>query len=1389
VPAARSQDDRMQKPPRIARCLAVLVVATGSFPPLPPRAAGGEILDKVFRGMSRAAEDRHARGPATKVDCRVEQLAGEIDWLEKYIDRYGSIVAKHPDVWGQSRLTRHRVEYEKLLVAELGNFKDLNNASLRRSDQSFLGMALAVQAAASPRASIPSSGATTTVMNMISTGAAPAEAIPFTRNDPFAATKDSFATFGLADGNAIGLEPTIHLDHLDRYVKHLQELRRINEGDDNGDSPGYALNLVRIPVSVLPGQFTQRGHGAEITVTADLQLGDDLLPTTFRNLVINDLVDTIAPSLTFAANDPETREAAWTEVNRQAVQREVSRLQASLEAAQHAVDDAAGVIAVLEREEAEARKTCAEKQGKLTEEVQKLVQSKRDDKHGGVTKALGRLSTAAPASARAGDASDRASPSDAPSDGDVEALAAALVEKVLATPGHRGGAADAGDAAPHERRRTLAGDDMSGIVGMSGILDTIRDDFSTDIQAWNQANTRADQKRRQIESEGRKATNLAAAYRAHGAALRRVANAAKSVRSLRAKLASASPAAIPSTTSRRSRLPIPPSQFVDVGGVQQVSLLVTRTYEALSDHPANRPCIDYNDVRGYLGEELQAAYDLLSQPLFQPLWSDLAGWSIPELVRTRQINKLEAVRCAFLGQLGFEDALPGGSGADAGPPCCDDEGPCCNKTECHRVCRTVTGALAWMILVESALLNERLIEDMQTAASSQGRLTAPGGAWSGPFSGPNPTPEARRSFNDYVRLRWPIRIFALDPVAQEQNIEDMYSKQRELQIAMAVAANGGRLNSQAALRYARRLETDMATIALNKTAVAFSHGSDTFGWRFYPRFQSPPTRNNIAAFADTLIGSNSQKRDLADRRLEPGIRECTAIVVMPSFVPYVTFDVRTNWFSLNHPQQTDQNMRRTLELSRSIKAMQNSAAHCAQCAGLYRDGEVARLLRRVDQLDRELPLQSMLTQIPYENTSGGFELFNTGVTDLAPELVGWYGAPGVDPDGPTTLFLVGKGFSVLDTKIIAGGKLTTDVELMSRQVVKVVIPPGTRPIRTPSAENCCPPPEGVPCPTPAPAASGDAAFRGRRFPAPLRASAAVPRPRSGRVVQVGNTAAVPGSSDQSAEPISVPMLQGPISGGSAVSMPLPAPLTIGGGRHAPTEAAACPQPSADCMVDAAGGLEGEPAPGCGRDCALMEYVDVHIATPYGVSSHLLVPMVTTPRENVPAQAHDLSFAENQSIRTFFTKSSGKEPRATLDDFFFVNPDLIRIQVPKTFIPPAKATLRLTLKEKGVGDSEHAVTVAGFSVPAPAFNAASRCYEIGGEELRNLVGDTSRPATDKTLRGGLKPYLDYLLATVEGDPLPDGVPKLFHLSAELVADGYVVPIDGGIEVEATPIARE
>src|SRR5262249_50705888 len=45
--------------------------------------------------------------------------------------------------------------------------------------------------------------------------------------------------------------------------------------------------------------------GAEVTMTLTPYLSDELLPTTFRNLILNDLVDQIGVPLTELVNDPD----------------------------------------------------------------------------------------------------------------------------------------------------------------------------------------------------------------------------------------------------------------------------------------------------------------------------------------------------------------------------------------------------------------------------------------------------------------------------------------------------------------------------------------------------------------------------------------------------------------------------------------------------------------------------------------------------------------------------------------------------------------------------------------------------------------------------------------------------------------------------------------------------------------------------------------------------------------------------------------------------------------------------------------------------------------------------------------------------------------------------
>lgn len=389
--------------------------------------------------------------------------------------------------------------------------------------------------------------------------------------------------------------------------------------------------------------------------------------------------------------------------------------------------------------------------------------------------------------------------------------------------------------------------------------------------------------------------------------------------------------------------------------------------------------------------------------------------------------------------------------------------------------------------------------------------------------------------------------------------------------------------------------------------------------------------------------------------------------------------------------------------------MQESAALCGRCAHAYRGGEVARLLRRVDQLERELPLQTMLAQIPYENTSGGFELFNTGVTDLAPELVGWYGGPGIDPAAATTLFLVGKGFSVHDTSVIAGGR-PVRATLISRQVLRAEIPAGVQTIR--------------------PAIDAARVSGGRPVTAAVRHA-------RGIVLAAG------------AEPLPAPVapagsqVPGATSAGRSLRLSLPAAAASSAGMPC------------DCRLD----------------CNAREVVDIHVATPYGVSGHLLVPVATPAEESGSC---DLSFTAGNSIR--LTTTPTKAGTWRVNEFFESTADEIVIRVPASFAPPARAALTCLLR-----DDANGVTAGQFSISAPTFDARRNAYVLAGAELRNFIGDTSRPATDKTLRGAVKPYID---AVAAGTP-PAGTPPVdrdLTLTAQLVTEQKTIPVEGAIAVQ-------
>lgn len=916
---------RMRMRSATVACTVASVLLSGCR----PFQLGSEVLHWGHGGLGTSAEVCDTP--------TVEALAHDLDKLEAHIERYGSVVAKQPDVWGQARLTKHRQEFEAQMAAQLSQFDFTLQGSVAMSDQAYFADALALSAAAAPRGRAGSTTNSSTSSSSSSAAADPTLPLP--------ALPDAFGAFSNVTRNAatlgpklefagaktgITVEPAVLLDQRARFLNHLQELRRINEGDDTSDAPGYALNLVRIPVSVLPGKFTDRGYGAEVTITMTPYLSDELLPTTFRNLVINDIVDQLGYPITEFINNPGTQ-PYFQDLSSEDVDNLIDLLQShpwnDFSSECEVDQEAVGELTEL-RWKPGLEPLFARQEWSWVDGIVKLQQIQQE------------------MAVRA-----------AAENSDEAALEA--VRKHNKRLGH-----DVENWAEYKKKlQARTPDDIAALEKQT--RDWTKRAYSNIKNVWLQI-------------------------------------------------------PVPASKSRRARMPFPHSELFDVFA-WDFDRVVVDAYRGLAKQRFAKPTTDPNspvvlhlpDVQGYLQEELSAAYKFLAEKGNEDLWLNYCTPALVQAIRAHDDDALEEARLQFKTSVG-------------------------EKRQAQEIDNSTRAVLAWAIIVESALLTDQLVQDMRESAAAKNCGCV--GCEAYPYFLPCPPPEAREAFNNYVRCRWPIHVFALDPAAQQQNIVDTFSGRREMQLAMSMAFVSGRLSANNMMRFARRIEYDFATIDLNGTEIGFSHGNETFGWRFYPRFQTPDIESNgTVFFRDLLIGGPSKDTLLKQRRLEPGIRECYAIVIMPSFVPYATFNVSSNWFALTNPKCKEMDSTDAMRLSKLAKCIEVCGPRTTDGA-CYRDADLQHLIEKAKQLETRLPFQNTMVQIPYENTLGGFAMFNTGVTDLAPELVGWYGTEAVDYTKPTTVFLVGNHFSVHQTEVIAGGQSISTVELLSRQVMQVTIP-------------------------------------------------------------------------------------------------------------------------------------------------------------------------------------------------------------------------------------------------------------------------------------------------------------------------------------------------------------
>ena len=371
----------------------------------------------------------------------------------------------------------------------------------------------------------------------------------------------------------------------------------------------------------------------------------------------------------------------------------------------------------------------------------------------------------------------------------------------------------------------------------------------------------------------------------------------------------------------------------------------------------------------------------------------------------------------------------------------------------------------WWVAVESALLDRQLKRDMKATAELRGNQLTHGFSSSDVsslrFYECNPAAEAEEAFEHYVQTRWPLIVFALDPFVDQQNIADAFSLRRDLQLALAFSFATGKINFSQFTRYNHKIEQDAETIALNRTVTSFSHGNETFGWRFYPRYQNPPPEpSNLHTVANLIIRNGlGRNYQMNNSKLEAGLRELTAVIVMPSFVERSALDTTGNWFPLHDPDEMEISTARMIEHGRRLNELRQSLDTPEIC-DQYRADDLDRLKVRVDQIEAMLPMQTRRVSVPYENSLGGFQLFTPGSTALVPEVIGFEGVESVEEGKPTDVIIFGKHFSLHETKVVVGGKVLvpdevsppttkslgeTQVDIVSREVVHLKLPAGVRP--------------------------------------------------------------------------------------------------------------------------------------------------------------------------------------------------------------------------------------------------------------------------------------------------------------------------------------------------------
>jgi hypothetical protein len=362
--------------------------------------------------------------------------------------------------------------------------------------------------------------------------------------------------------------------------------------------------------------------------------------------------------------------------------------------------------------------------------------------------------------------------------------------------------------------------------------------------------------------------------------------------------------------------------------------------------------------------------------------------------------------------------------------------------------RRTSDLLAFALRIQAAAVNRRLKQDMvdQDPTLRQQNLKNTS------FFDPEAPPEVIELFEKYVNAKWPLRVYAIEPVIAQQNVADAFGRRTQTGLEVAAAAPLGPLRvlsglASAGLASERRATEDETAIRLNPTMVGFGAGESTFGWVFYPRLQTRARDGRLMTDVALLLQGRFPDPTGLEQSIEPGQRECTALIVMPNFVPKIEFITVANWFRTS--QQGDgqkSELEKSSTLARKVDAVENTLNR-ARIEEQYRPEEYQIALERLNQIKSMMPTQRLQVRVPYTADNNDSRIFCSQGGQLRPSLVAWHGRPPEEGE-ESTILIEGKNFSVHDTHVIAGGKPARS-DLVSRNVLEVTISKDASP--TPSA--------------------------------------------------------------------------------------------------------------------------------------------------------------------------------------------------------------------------------------------------------------------------------------------------------------------------------------------------